>query len=239
MGTRRPVPERRAGGDFALEVSRLRTTSPAPAGRLPVLVAALWIGLAPAGGWAADPAAAAAPDPGARAPVEALQAVLLECMKGACGPSFEERYQHIFAELDKSFDLAFMARVSLGNAWNSLSADQRTAFVALSRRFSAASYAANFDGYDGQRFEIRGEEPAGRGTLLIKTELVQPHDDDVSFDYRLRQTDGGWRIIDITLDGKISQLTLRRSEYASVVEHEGFPKLVEVIEAKIAKLAKK
>lgn len=217
---------------------RLRTTSPASATRLPALLAALWIGLGPAVGWAADSAAATAPDSSPRAAVEALHAVLLACMKGACGSSFEERYERIFAELDESFDLVFMARVSLGSAWNSLSAEQRTAFVALSRRFSAASYAANFDGYDGQRFEILGDEPAGRGTRLVKTELVQPHDDDVSFDYRLRQTQGGWRIIDVTLDGKISQLTLRRSEYASVIEHEGFPKLVAVIEAKIAKLAK-
>lgn len=33
---------------------------------------------------------------------------------------------------------------------------------AISPRFSAANYAASFDGYDGQRFETRGEEPAAQ-----------------------------------------------------------------------------
>lgn len=71
----------------------------------------------------------------------------------------------------------------------------------------------------------------------MKTELVQPNDDNVRFDYRLRQVNAQWRIIDVTLDGRISQITLRRSEYGSVIKREGFAKLVEALEKQIAKLA--
>jgi phospholipid transport system substrate-binding protein len=233
MGSRGPFLDR-GSGTFALEVSPLSRRSAILSRRLPALAAAVWVCLGSAGASAAGSAAAPG-DP--RAPVESLHAVLLDCMKGACGPDFEGRYERIVAQLDESFDLNFMARVSLGSAWNSLSAEERKTFLALSRRLSATNYAANFDGYDGQHFETLGEEPAARGTLLVKTELVQPNDDDVRFDYRLRQVDGSWRVIDIALDGKISEITLRRSEYGSVVKREGFAKLVEALERKIAKLA--
>ena len=204
--------------------------------RLPALTAALWLCLGSAGAAAADSAAAAGAPASPGQAVESLHGVLLECMQGACGADFEARYQRIVAQLDESFDLPFMARLSLGSAWNSLSAEERATFLTLSRRLSATNYASNFDGYDGQHFETLGVEPAARGTLLVKTELVQPNDDDVRFDYRLRKSDGTWRIIDVALDGKISEITLRRSEYGSVVKREGFAKLVEALEAKIAKL---
>jgi phospholipid transport system substrate-binding protein len=211
-----------------------------PLVRLLTLLAALSVSMISIGTRASDSArtatADASPDP--RAVVESLHAVLLDCMKGACGPGFEGRYERIVAQLDESFDLPFMARISVGKAWKSLSPEERTSFTALSRRFSASNYAANFKSYEGQHFETLGEEPAARSTILVKTEFVQPSDDDVKFDYRLRKSGTGWRIIDITLDGKISEITVRRADYGAVIEREGFPKLVEALEEKIAKLAK-
>jgi len=72
----------------------------------------------------------------------------------------------------------------------------------------------------------------------VKTEFVQPSDDNVRFDYRLRQVDGRWLIIDITLDGKVSEITLRRADYSAVIEREGFEKLITSLQKKIAKLEK-
>lgn len=173
-----------------------------------------------------------------RAVVESLHAVLIDCMKGACGPDFQGRYERIVTELDEAFDLPFMARISAGNSWRTLSPEERRTFVELSRTLSASNYASNFDSYGGQSFETLGEEPAARKTILVKTELVQPNDDNVRFDYRLRKTGDAWRVIDVTLDGKVSEITMRRADYGSVLDREGFPKLVEAIEKKIAKLAK-
>ena len=153
-------------------------------------------------------------------------------------PDFEGRYEHIVAQLDEAFDLAFMARISVSKSWKSLSPEEQAEFIALSRSLSASNYAANFESYGGQHFETLGEDPAARGTILVRTEFVQPSDDDVKFDYRLRQLGTRWRIIDVTLDGKVSEITMRRAEYGSVIKRKGFPELVEALEKKIAKLAK-
>jgi phospholipid transport system substrate-binding protein len=173
----------------------------------------------------------------ARAVVESLHGVLLGCMKRADEFGFQGRYDRIAAELDEAFDLTFMARMTVGSAWKELAEQERTEFVDLSRRYSASKYAYNFNGYGGERFETLSHEPAARGTLVVKTTLVQPKDDDVQFDYRLRNTDGHWRIIDIQLDGKISELAYRRSQYRSVIRREGFPHLVESLEEKIDELS--
>jgi phospholipid transport system substrate-binding protein len=178
----------------------------------------------------AGPARAQGPE---RAVVESLHDALLSCMKNADALGFQGRFERIAANLDRTFDLPFMARLALGAAWKDLTPAQRRDFVALSRRFSAASYAHNFDGYGGERFQTLGAEAAARGTVIVKTELIQPRDKPVRFDYRLRRAADGWRIIDVHLDGMISELTIRRSEYRSLIQREGFGGLVEALEEKI------
>jgi phospholipid transport system substrate-binding protein len=174
----------------------------------------------------------------ARAVVESFHEVLLRCMKEADALGFQGRYDRIAASLDESFDLPFMARTLVGAAWKELSQQQHADFIDLSRRLSASRYADNFDSYGGQRFETHSEEPAARGTIVVKTELIQPKDRNVLFDYRLRRVEGRWRIIDIYLDGMISELVLWRSQYRSLIENEGFASLVEALEKRVDELSR-
>jgi phospholipid transport system substrate-binding protein len=208
--------------------------------RLTALVStlALLLPSAPVGAQEPAPSATAREAAGPREVVESLHDVLLGCMKEADTLRFQGRYDRILAELDRGFDLPFMAGISIGATWKELSPRERADFVELSRRLSASNYAHNFDGYGGQRFETLSDEPAARGTIVVKTELVQPEGDDVRFDYRLRKLGDTWRVIDVQLDGKISEITLRRADYRSRIERAGFAQLVRDLEEKIEELSK-
>ena len=197
------------------------------------LLLALGPGAAAAADAPVDPADAAA----ATAVVESFHEALLGSMKEADTLGFQGRYDRVLASLDQSFDLPLMARVSIGSTWKELDPAQQEAFVALSRRLSASKYADNFDGYGDQRFETRSHEAGAVGTIVVKTVFVQPDDDDVAFAYRLRKTDDGWRVIDVQIDEKVSEITLRRADYRAVIQRDGFDALMKALEEKIAKHA--
>jgi phospholipid transport system substrate-binding protein len=204
--------------------------------KLAILVLLVLLGgLTPS--WGAEPDAGNREGVAAKAVVERLHEVLLSCMREGDALGFQGRYDRIAATLDETFDLSFMARLSLGADWKGLDEEQRAEFTGLSRRLSASSYADNFSGYGGQRFETLSDEPAAHGTILVKTVLVQPKDKDVKLDYRLRRYADRCRIIDIRLDGKVSEITLRRADYRSVIQRDGFVKLVEMLEEKIEELS--
>ena len=187
----------------------------------------------------ADPAGRSAEDAvAARVVVESLHEVLADCMREADELGFQGRYERILAALDETFDLPFMARAALASTWKELSEEQLAEFTDLSRRLSATRYADNFDSDGGQRFRTRSERPAARATIVVLTELVQPKDRNVRFDYRLRKVQGRWRIIDIMLDEAISELALRRGQYRSLIKREGYGHLVETMEKKIEEFSK-
>ena len=66
---------------------------------------------------------------------------------------------------------------------------------------------------------------------------MNPDDDDVELNYRMRQVDGTWKIIDVYLDGTVSELALRRSEFSGIVKREDFDALIAAIDSRIAALA--
>lgn len=202
------------------------------------LVTAACVGLAPAPARAQEGEAATVP-PGSPTPeqvIERLHAGLLQIMQHADSLGYEGRAKTMASTVAAVYDTEFMARKSVGRHWRSLSAEERARFVDVFGRLTVANYAGRFTGYDGEHFEIEGREDGVHGTVLVKTVLVKSDGEPVHLDYRLHPTDKGWRIIDVYLNGTISELALRRSEYSALLKREGFEKLVEAIDTKIANL---
>jgi phospholipid transport system substrate-binding protein len=101
-----------------------------------------------------------------------------------------------------------------------------------------ANYAGRFDGFSGQSFKTVGEEPARSETILVKTQLIDPGQENIELNYRMRKVGDDWKIIDVYMDGTVSELALRRSEFAAVVKRDGFDGLIAALDKKIEKLSK-
>jgi phospholipid transport system substrate-binding protein len=180
---------------------------------------------------------AGAADSGAAAVVSRLDDTLIEVMKDGQHLGYEGRFQRLQPVMQQAFALDYMAEKSLGQRWNDLSEADRATWRRLFGEFTVANYAANFDRFTGQRFDILGEEASTNGTTLVKTKVVSPGTEDVPLTYRLQQIDGAWKIIDVFLKGTVSELALRRADYSSVLERDSFAALTTVVRGKIADLA--
>ncbi len=83
---------------------------------------------------------------------------------------------------------------------------------------TVANYASNFDSFGGEKFIV---DPAvqTRGTDKVVQSKLVTGDQTIPFNYRMRQTGGSWKILDVYLNGTISQLATRRSDFASTASH--------------------
>ncbi len=183
------------------------------------------------------PGAARAAEPPPSAIVERLNAVLIEVMQGAEALGFQGRYARLAPVLTAVFDFPLMARISAGRHWRALDEATRGRFVEAFGNMSIATYAARFDGYGGERFEVLGEAPARRETVLVRNHLVKSDGEAVAIDYLLKAAQGRWRVVDVFLDGKYSELALKRSEYGSVIKNHGIEVLIRSLDEKATELA--
>jgi phospholipid transport system substrate-binding protein len=171
--------------------------------------------------------------------VERLNAALIEVMREAEALGFQGRYQRLAPVLSQTFDFPFMARISAGGRWRALDEDTRGRFVEAFGKLSIATYAARFDGYGGERFEILSEVPGRRKTVVVRNHLVKSDGEAVAIDYLLKATEGRWRVVDVFLDGKYSELALKRSEYGAVIKNHGIAALIQSLDQKAAELSAK
>ncbi len=166
----------------------------------------------------------AAPGPAA-GQIESLNNALLESMKAGPTLTVTERYRKLAPVIERTFDLRTMTAFAVGSAWTKFSADEQQATIAAFTRLTIASYAHNFAGFDGERFEINSDVVSRGVDKIVRTRLISPHSAAVDLMYRMRESAGSWKIIDVYY-GAISQLTTRRADFAASITAGGASSLV-------------
>jgi len=175
---------------------------------------------------------------GAAAPVERLHEALAYNMRNAEDLGYEGRYGNLEPVVEGAFALEQMTAVAAGRRWGDLSDAERQALVQRFKEMTIANYAARFDDYKGQDFVIDAVADAPRERKLVRTRIDRKDKDDVSLDYVVAAQSDDWRIVDILLEGRYSELATRRSEYTSLLKREGYDGLIAALDAKIAEIRK-
>lgn len=171
--------------------------------------------------------------------VEGFHATLLDVMKHAKALGIKGRYKRFVPEIAQRFDSQLMIALASGTYWRKAAPAEREKLVAAFRNMSAATYASRFDGYSGQKFEFLSVAPGPRGTMIVRTQIVEPGGKPVPLSYLLKPTANGWRIVDVLAQNGISELAVRRSEYSAILKDGGLPALVRLLDDKTARLLEK
>ena len=98
-------------------------------------------------------------------------------------------------------------------------------------RYISAIYADRFDSYAGQKLQVTGEQPNAAGTM-VRSQIVKANGDPVNVDYMMRRNGNSWLISDVYLDGAISEVATRRSEFGAILKNEGIDGLIAALNRK-------
>ena len=79
--------------------------------------------------------------------------------------------------------------------------------------------------------QVTGEQPAAAG-VMVRSEIIKANGEPVKIDYLMRRNGEGWLISDIYLDGAISEVATRRSEFAAILRNEGIDGLIAALNRK-------
>ena len=168
--------------------------------------------------------------------VMGFQNNLIEVMKVAETLSVSQRFDHLSLAVDRAFHLPLMVQIAVGSHWKTTDQGARSKVLKAFRRMSISTLATLFDGYGGETFEHQKNKSGPSNTILVMTDLVKSDNSRIQIAYVTRQFKSGWRIIDVVLDGGISELKVRRSEYRQVLNNTGISGLVDLLNDKADEL---
>lgn len=173
----------------------------------------------------------------AKKTVDRLNGALVEAMKGGTKMGYNGRYKKLEPVIRETFEFEAVSQIALGAHWKKLQDDQKLAFMNKLRDLSIATYAAQFKEYGGESFQFDSSQDIKNGRLLLRYNLVAPNEKPIKFEYFVGQFNGQWHIINIVVDG-ISDLALKKAQYTSVIDREGFNALLNKLGQKISDYAK-
>src|SRR5438270_5209221 len=177
------------------------------------------------------------PYPGHAAPasggatVQGLYDALLSTMKNGRTLGQSGRFTQLEPVIRRTFDIPSMTRLSVGLSWAGLTEAQRQQVTESFGRYISAIYADHFDSYAGQKLQVTGEQP-NAGGVTVKSQIIKANGEPVKVDYMMHRSGTGWLISDIYLDGAISELATRRSEFAAILKNEGIDGLIAALNRK-------
>jgi len=186
--------------------------------RLVMVLAAVFLVLAALSGNAAptDPAATQ---------VQTLIDALLKSMRAGSAESMTERYRSLEPVIEQTFALPLVTRLAVGPEWANFSPEQQQGVITAFTRFTIANYAHNFRDFDGQKFEMDDNVQTRGQDKIVRTRVIPAHDVPVSLLYRMHEVEGTWKILDVYSNG-VSELALRRSDFAAAIASGGAPVLI-------------
>ena len=173
----------------------------------------------------------------ARQPILDLYTGLEKLMRAGRATPFQTRYETLAPIVDKGFDLETILRVSVGPRWPMLDEASRVILTKVFRQFTIASYVANFESYDGERFEVLPVPRMSGSNQIVQSRIVATTGEPIKLDYVMQRGDTGWRVIDVLLDGSISRVAVQRSDFRGLLAKGDGSALIDSLRQKVTSLS--
>ncbi len=181
--------------------------------------------------------------------IATLQNTLIE---SSVVSALEQRVELIQPVVQSTHDFSAIARLVTGRHWRKLSEPQRDQFIDVFTKLSVLRYAERFKDLGDSEFQIIETIPQPRNSLKVLTVLELDSDASLAelssksalnFEYILRSVSVGtassdtqtdvWKIINVVVDG-VSDLALKRANYVTTINEQGFDTLIEQLRGELA-----
>ena len=146
---------------------------------------------------------------------------------------YRESPDKLYALVDQvvlpHFDFDAMTDLALGRHKDEIDAIHKPLVTSEFRALLVRTYGKALLEYNDQTIRFLPMEGAeADGEVIVKSEVEQQGGFPIPLDYRLRQTDQGWKVFDISVDG-ISLVTNYRSSFARQIKKNGVEGLIKLL----------
>ncbi|MCB0331985.1 MAG: ABC transporter substrate-binding protein, partial [Bdellovibrionales bacterium] len=141
------------------------------------------------------------------------------------------RHEQMREVIGPKFDFDEMAKRSLGAQWKKITPTERQEFVDLFSELLATTYLGRIENVERNMVTV-DEEKLRMPRALVKT-TVDYKGDLFPIDYKLINSDKGWRVYDVIIEN-IGLVANYRSEFAGIIRKNTFTGLLDKLRKKNA-----
>ncbi len=142
----------------------------------------------------------------------------------------KERRQQVKEIIFSRFDFSEMAKRSLGAHWQKRSLEEQKEFVQLFTSLLEDAYLDTIESYKGEKVRFVNERQQ-EDFAEVNTKVINNKGEEFALDYRLRNTNGDWKVFDVLIEN-ISVVNNYRAQFNRVLVKSSYAGLVEIMRDK-------
>ena len=167
----------------------------------------------------AAPALAPAPEQAEETAADAPDALLREGMGallafvgGEDKPDLEQLAAFLEAQIAPYFDFGYMAQMAAGPLYRKMSEEQRTRLTDKLKTDFLMTMTEKLGGLSGQSVRYLGSRLGQNGTTAMSSVgILNPAGFPAKLDFRLYQSDDGWKVYDVAANGRSAVVHYRQA----------------------------
>ena len=124
-----------------------------------------------------------------------------------------------------SYDLEKMGKIIIGVDWKQMDTKTQKEFINVFKRFISVNYFRRFNKINELNFEHQTVTVIEDKFKLARV-ILTADNEKFKIDYLLGFKNEKWKIFDVLLDGSISEVATKKSDFKKIIKEEGVSGLV-------------
>ena len=127
--------------------------------------------------------------------------------------------------IKNSYDLEKMGKIIIGVDWKQMNKKTQKEFVNVFKRFISVNYFRRFNKINELHFEHQTVTNIEDKFKLARV-ILTADNEKLKIDYLLGFKNEKWKIFDVLLDGSISEVATKKSDFKKIIKEEGVSGLI-------------
>ncbi len=130
--------------------------------------------------------------------------------------------------VNQTYDVEKMLKMIIGADWEELKSDKKKELLEVFKKYISKNYVNRFSKIKKITFKNEEKEEISSKLFLIRSNLII-NEEKISIDYLLSEKNNTWKIFDVLLDGSVSEIATKKSEFHMFIKEKRIDSLIDAL----------
>ena len=134
--------------------------------------------------------------------------------------------------ISKTYDIKKMSKIILSRYWVEDKTEENNKFIEVFTSYISRNYLKRFDKVESIDIVYKSVEDIGENYKVAQVSYKFNNTDNLNLNYMLIKNKEEWLIFDVLINGSISEVATKKSEFAETLKLGGIRSLIDLISNK-------
>ena len=135
---------------------------------------------------------------------------------------------NVLKVINRTYDTEKMLKMIIGSDWKNQENEIKNELIMVFEKYISKNYFNRFSRIQEVSFSNEKKEKISSDFFLVRSNLIIKQE-KISIDYLLHLKDNTWKIFDVLLDGSVSEIATKKSEFRIYIKEKKIEELIKAL----------